>query len=287
MTSAILTAASEKYKDSLYSLIGSLNCNWIDHPKIIVYDLGLSSETISILNLNGIVVREIPPFCSHWRKHYTWKLWCLHNSDYDLTIWMDAGLCILDSLDDVIQIIEEQSYFIVPHYQFLDYEATIQACIACGLNPSFRYGKGTITTAFIGFKKNSPLTQIIKEAYYISLDEANIKVDNKRQRPEQSLIGLLIYKYIPNPKLVDGIKFLGWSSPRMVNDQKVWQQRRSILKEDVKIYRKNLGFNGEKHLPKDPKIDINVLRKLWNKFFTLSKSSVKKFFVNERIDGIR
>lgn len=287
MNSAIITAASNKYEDSLFSLIGSLNCNWPSHPPIIVYDLGLTHKAVSLLNENLIEVRKIPPFCKHWRQHYTWKLWCLKNSEFDITLWMDAGLCVLEPLDEIISIIVKQKYFLVPHYQFLDYEATPQMCIACGVDQSFRYGKGTITTAFLGFSKKSDFYKVIKEAFELSLIEKNIKVDNNKQRPEQSLIAILIYKYFPNPVLADGIKYLGWKSPKMISGQKIWQQRRNILNEDIKFYKEKISEKGISHLPKDPSKDINILRRFVNK----SKSSIKTLFknllVNETLDGIR
>lgn len=287
MTTGIITAASEKYSNSLFSLIGSLNCNWPDHPPIMVYDLGLDDITIEILREAGVEVRTIPEFCSHWRLHYTWKLWCFNHSEFDIIIWMDAGLCALQPLNEVIDIIKRQSYFCVPHYQFLDYEATEQACYACGVDPSFRFGKGTITTAFIGFRKDSLFGRMVEEAYHIGLNENNIKVYNSRQRPEQSIIAILTYKYFPNPELVDGIKFLGWKSPRMVSDQKVWQQRRQILKEDVIFFRKHLKGQAQRHMPKDPVRDINLVRRLYRKSVGNLKTFVKGMIKKENINGVR
>ena len=45
----IVTAASPSYEASALALIGSLNCNWPGHPPVVVYDLGMTDDTLSRL----------------------------------------------------------------------------------------------------------------------------------------------------------------------------------------------------------------------------------------------
>ncbi|MNS69049.1 hypothetical protein D3C72_1023540 [compost metagenome] len=286
MNIGIITAASEKYANSLFSLIGSLNCNWANHPPIVVYDLGLSPQTLAILKKARIEVRSIPAFCSHWRAHYTWKLWCMTYSEFDLVIWMDAGLCVLDNLDEVIEITKNRSYFLVPNYQFLDYEASEQTCNACGVPHVFRIGKGTLAGGFIGFLQNSEFGKLMRNAFEIALTEDNIKAHNNRHKNDQSIISLLAYKQFPNPVLEDGLKYLGWSSPKMVENQKVWVQRRNILKKDIKIYKSNLAQIGNKHIPKDPS-DLTLFEKIYKKSIIKAKSVGKKLLRRDIKNGIK
>ena len=76
----IITAASGAYGPSLLALLGSLNLNWPNHPPVRVYDIGLNDGTLQVLAENQIEVIKVPPFCPHWRKHFTWKIWCLNNA---------------------------------------------------------------------------------------------------------------------------------------------------------------------------------------------------------------
>ena len=130
----IITTASEKYTDSLFALIGSLNCNWPNHPRIVVYDIGLEEESLKFLNNAKIEVRKVPVFCEHWRQHYTWKIWCINDIETENVIYVDAGTCILDNLDEIIDEINVRGYFIIPNYQFLDWEASKEACEGCGVD---------------------------------------------------------------------------------------------------------------------------------------------------------
>ncbi len=75
---------------------------------------------MKILSNANIEVRLVPPFCEHWRKHYTWKIWCINNIEVENVIWLDAGICVLDKLDMIINVqLIENGYFLVPNYQFL------------------------------------------------------------------------------------------------------------------------------------------------------------------------
>ncbi|HEX2848000.1 MAG TPA: hypothetical protein VHN59_15745 [Chitinophagaceae bacterium] len=288
MNVGIITAASEKYANSLYTLLGSLKGNWPDHPPVVVYDLGLEESTLSYLSKCGVTVKDIPAFCKHWKAHYTWKVWCMNNAEFDVIIWMDAGMCILEPLDEIINIIKKRSYFLVPNYQFLDYEVSAAACEACGVPYSFRIGKGTIAGTFIGFLKNGLFGKIIAEVMEIALVEKNIMAYAPKHKHDQSIISTLTYKYFPNPELEDGLIYLGWKSPRMVSGQKVWLQRRQVLKEDIRIYKRNLESDvARRYIPKDPHKDINVVRRV----FRISKFRLKvmasKMLKKQRTDGIR
>jgi hypothetical protein len=58
----IITAASEGYAISLFALIGSLNCNWPEHPPVLVYDLGLNRESLEKLHEHQVPVKQVPSF---------------------------------------------------------------------------------------------------------------------------------------------------------------------------------------------------------------------------------
>jgi hypothetical protein len=232
----IITAASEGYSESLFAMIGSINANWDKHPPIVVYDIGLSDKSLAVLKKSDIVVKKVIPFCDHWRDHYTWKLWCLNDIDAEYIIWMDAGLCVLDDLNEIINEVNLYGYFIVPNYQFLDWEASEKACNGCGLDFSFRIGKPSISANIFGIKKNGIFMNIIKTALELGQNLEIIKAYNSQNRHDQAILSLLFHKNIPNLKFNDGKIYSGWISPNMVLGQKVWAHRRSMKQKDLKVF---------------------------------------------------
>jgi hypothetical protein len=127
----IITAASENFAPSLLALLGSLNLNWPDHPSVRVYDIGLGDDTLRVLDDNAIEVVKVPAFCPHWRKHFTWKIWCWNDAPAREILWMDSGLVVLKPLDDVFYAIDNLGYFVVPTYHPLTLcIALTEVCIA-------------------------------------------------------------------------------------------------------------------------------------------------------------
>jgi hypothetical protein len=236
----IVTAASESYSESLFALIGSIYANWENHPPIVVYDIGLSKKSLSFLINNHIEVKKVIPFCDHWRDHYTWKLWCLNDANSENIIWIDAGLCVLDNLDDIISEININGYFVVPNFQFLDWEASEMSCLGCDLEYTFRISKPSIGAGLMGFKKVGLFNEIIKNALEIGKIEKYIKQYDKKNRYEQAILSLLLYKNIDGLKLNDAGVYLGWKSPYMVKGQKIWVHRRSLNKNNYKEFIKRL-----------------------------------------------
>ncbi len=263
----IITAASESYSESLFALIGSIYANWDNHPPIIVYDIGLSNKSLSFLVSNNIEVKKVEPFCSHWNKHYTWKLWCLNDSDAENIIWMDAGLCVLDNLNFIVEEINSKGYFVVPNFQFLDWEASEMACIGCDLDYSFRIGRPSISANIFGVKNRGRQNVILCSALNIAQNEDFIRSYDKHNRHDQAILSLLFYKHIPNILFNDGKVFAGWVSPNMVVGQKVWAHRRQINEIDTKefIYRINKKVEG-KYVPKNKKSLIKKFKYIFSEY---------------------
>jgi hypothetical protein len=288
LKTTIITAASEKYADSLFALIGSLNCNWPNHPTIVVYDIGLGQESLSFLFHANIEVRKVPPFCEHWRKHYTWKIWCLNDIETENVIWIDSGICVLDDLNEIIDEINLRGYFLVPNYQFLDWEASEDTCKGCGVEYSFRIGKGTIAATMMGFKKKGEIKSLLQEAMDVAKVEKNIVATDVKHKHDQAIFSILIYKHLLTPILHDGFIYLGWQSPRMVESQKVWVHRRGMLRKDMLEYKKRIMKPGAMYQPKDPNKDTNILQKLKIQTLRRAKLIGKRILaLNKPTEGIR
>lgn len=283
----IVTAASEAYGPSLLSLLGSLNLNWPFHPPVLVYDIGLDASTLSELESNRISVKRVPPFCPHWRKHYTWKLWCLNDAPAQDILWLDAGLVVLCPLDEVFEAIRCQGYFVVTNYELLDWEASEAACKGCGLSPEFRHGKLTLPACILGFRKTDQIQEILREALSVGQTEQNIAATAPTHRWEQAIISLLMYKHLGNVVISDGIVYAGWPSPHQTPGQKVWLHRCTLRKHDQTHFSNHILRAGAPYLPKYSWVDE------LSQFRSRILQSVKRvvrwclFMPKKTFDGIR
>jgi hypothetical protein len=245
----IITASSESYAQSLLALIGSLNCNWPEHPPILVYNIGLSDNNLEILSANQIPVRQVPPFCPHWRKHYTWKLWCWQDAPADHVLWMDAGMSILAPLNEVFRAIETFGYFAVPTEAALVDHCHEHACQGCKVSADFRQGKALLGANFVGMDKTGPMRELIKKAFHIALDEKCIASTATVFNTDQAIYNLLMYKYFGDLLLANFSTYSGWYSPRQIAGQKVWVHRRAIQPDDSAYFAKYLSSPGPAHIP--------------------------------------
>jgi len=287
----IITAASNAFGTSLLALLGSLNLNWPGHPHIRVYDIGLDNNTLGMLDTNNVEVIKVPEFCTHWRKHFTWKIWCWNDAPAREILWMDAGLVVLKPLDDVFNAIDNMGYFVVPTYHSLVENASEAACRGCGVDPGIREGKMTLAGTFIGFRKEGQILQILEEALAVALTEENIVSKEKMHRHDQAIISLLLYKHLGKVVMADGMVYCGWLAPDQVVDQKVWVHRRTILPEDQVHFASRITSPGAAYLPKNPR-ENRRLRDLWKKVFGPPERYIRRlirgqFGEEAPYDGVR
>jgi hypothetical protein len=228
----IITAASESYRPQLLSFLGSLRCNWPNHPPVTVYDMGLREGTDQLLRQAGFNVRLIPPFVPHWRKHYTWKLWCMNDASAERILWLDAGCCVLRPVPEIFDIIDQQGYFALPNYRPLDIEASEEACEGCGVRPDFRVGKVSLTAAVFGFRCGSVAQQVVKECLKVAQTERYIKASKPWHRWEQAILSLLMYRNISPLILCDGTLYFYEDLAAEFTTHSIWAARRSMHYED-------------------------------------------------------
>ncbi len=243
----IVTAASAAFGPSLLALLGSIAVNWPTHPPMLVYDIGLDDQTRAALAAHHVAVRVVPPFCPHWRDHFTWKIWCLNDAPARRVIWMDAGIAVLQPLDEIVSALRTQGYFFVPNHHLLDWEASEQTCAGCGVPPAFREGKATLAGTFMGWDTAGPLAGVLEDALAVAQVEAHIAATDAGHRHDQALLSLLVYKHHGQPLLADSGVYLGALSPQQVHGQKVWVHRRAILPADVKHLAARISTGGRPH----------------------------------------
>jgi hypothetical protein len=256
----IITAASAVYGTRLLAWLGGLSANWPSHPKVLVYDLGLSSDTRAELVRNGVEFKSVPAFCPHWRLHFTWKPWCWHDAPADHVLWLDAGTFVLDSLDEVFEAVERLGYFATPNYQWLSKEASEAACRGCGVPHSFTQGRPTIAANVFGFDKAEKMRGLISEALGVAMVEDYIKATEPRHRHDQAIVSLLLHKQFDPVFLFDHRIYGSMLSPREVPGQKIWAHRRRIRPEDLDQLRSRIGKKGPRFVPQEPSRHERIIR---------------------------
>lgn len=248
----LITAASAEFGPSVLALLGSLTLNWPEHPPVLVYDLGMDDFTKARLVDIGVPVRQVPPFCPHWRQHFTWKIWCTNDAPARDFLWIDAGIVVLQPLDELFQAIENMGYFLVPNYELLDYEASPAACKACGVAYDFRLGKATLAGGLLGFRKEGETAALLQEALSVALDKAAIAAATVSHRHDQAILSLLMYRYFGKAVMGDGQVYLGGLSPQQVPGQKLWVHRRAILAHDQEHFASHIALSGNPYQPSQP-----------------------------------
>lgn len=246
----IITAASESYRPQLFSLLGSLRCNWPNHPPVMVYDMGLREGTGQLLRQAGFDVRIIPPFVPHWRKHYTWKPWCMNDAPAERVLWMDAGCCVLRPFPEVFDIIEKQGYFALPNYRPLEIEASEEACEGCGVPQEFRVGKISLAATLFGFLRGSSSERVVQECLKVASTERYIKATRPSHRHDQAILSLLMYRDVSPLILCDGTIYLYEDLRAKFTTHSIWAVRRFMHYKDKQFFASCLLGPASPHLPR-------------------------------------
>lgn len=250
----IITAASDAFGNALLSMLGSVNVNWPQHPRVVVYDLGLPDHVLKTLSENQIEVRKVPPFCPHWRKHYTWKLWCWNDAPADQVLWLDAGIVILQPVEETFQSIERIGYFVICNHHGLEEEASEKACEGCGVSPEFRRGRPTFPANVFGYDKSGRPGEVVAEALKIGTVEEYIKAYSPSHRHDQAIASLLWHKYFSPIAVHDRLFYAGNLSPTQTPGQRIWNCHRSMHPDDRDYFIAHIRKPGATRFPRpEPK----------------------------------
>jgi len=205
----------------------------------------------------GYEVRAVEPFCPHWRKHFTWKVWCWNDAPATRVLWLDAGVAVLRPLDEVFLAIRAQGYFVVPTYYLLSENASADVCRGCGVRPEFRQGRLTFAGGIIGFdRSHDRIGPLLREALALAGEEENLRATEPGHRHDQALISLLLHKHCGHVVCSDGLVYAGWTSPRQVPGQKIWVHRGSMRPHDHEHFVRHLASRGAPLLPSDPAVVV-------------------------------
>lgn len=248
----IVTAASAECGLSLLALLGSITLNWPSHPPVLVYDVGLDSDTLATLERHRIQVRKVPAFCSRWRDYYIWKLWCLHDAPSLDILWLDAGVILLDALDEVFGAIAAHGYFVTTNGDWLETEASEGLCHGCAVAPAFRAGKVMLSATVIGFRKMEKVQEMLDEALSAAMDERHVAPVPMSRRSDHAILSLLVYKHLGQVVVADSAVYLGRLSPVQEPQQKVWVHRNKLLLSDAEYLSSRISTPVAPYRPASP-----------------------------------
>lgn len=249
----IITGASKAYQASLLALLGSLTLNWHNHPPVLVYDLGMEQATLELLYEQGIAVKPVPPFCPHWRKHFTWKIWAWNDAPAREVLWFDAGIAVLQPLDEIFESIAARGYFVAyaARTRLTDFVSDAM-CRGCGVPRGQTLDKPVIAGGVVGFRKEGIVQTILQEALAVALVEVQIRATAPLHRHDQAILSLLFLKYIESIEFSDLPLYTTARAPRGKPPSKLWVHRRTMSAWDQRYFAAHLSKPGAPYLPHQP-----------------------------------
>ena len=182
----IVTGSNSLYFGALINLLGSIFLRYPDVDAILVYDLGMSSIERTILKgIRKILLKQVPEFCPHYLEiqHFAWKTAAICDalSYGNSVLWLDAGVEVQSSLEDLFLSIENDGYMF---------------CVTPMDHPGFRIG-------YLSHQKSLELLDADNEFVKNSL-MVHAGVMGYLRDHSASKLAFTAMKYAANPEIIKG-----------------------------------------------------------------------------------
>lgn len=200
----IVTGADSRYFGSLTSLLGSILEKFASIELILVYDLGLSSIERRILSrVRKVLIREVPPFCPHYRDlhGFAWKTAAVCDAlEYgEAILWLDAGIEIQRALDDLFETIEHDGYLftVTPLDQenckigTLSHQRSLELL---GADTEFFRNSLMVNAGVMGYLRNHLASALAYEAMHYAANPEIILGPRYSHRHDQTIYSILRVK---------------------------------------------------------------------------------------------
>ena len=241
----ITTASCRFFAPYLLNMLSSLHQNFPTHPKIYVYDLGMTHIQLQELRgINWVTVKNTPAFAPHWYYCWSWKpwIWTLPRERYILHL--DSGLVVLRSLELWFLSIQKHGYISFAQGQKLQDITPPDVLEKVGLKPKEIEGQEVFAAGVFGFDRQSHFgkavqrtAQLAKEGWALGWSPREIHRAKSQYdrivrncptfRHDQTLLNLEMRRNTPYPIDVrKEKKYLGVGSPKSYPRQFVWHSRR-------------------------------------------------------------
>ena len=243
----LISTSDKKYFHKLICLIASIKDKFPDHPKIYIYDLGLTKfQIMELEGIKNLVVKKIPSFVNFFNLCFTWKPYTFLDTKEEITLHIDAGALALRDFKNIFLSINKNGYFVAGQDQLYkditpeDYLNFADIDINTFLNSNNFAG------GFIGYKKNTPIHSAIiksleyaKNGYFLGysksemhrakFDKEKIVRNCKVFRHDQTLFGLFFFECLNNKvNIRQQLKYIGHVSNTERPNQVFWMYRNRL-----------------------------------------------------------
>jgi len=212
----------------------------------------MGAETLAVLERANIEVRKVPEFCPHWRKYFTWKIWCCCNAPCETYLWIDAGICVLQPFPEAFVMADALGYFIQPNTLSLDVGVCQPLREHFGLTPEQLRGMLGINAGIHGMNK-SKARALLDEAMDLCMHQAYMADQKPKDLFDQDLLSVLLYKHFSPLVFADRELYdEDHKGPHAHQGQRVWHHRRAMQPEDLDYFARNVSQPGAPHIPQTP-----------------------------------
>jgi hypothetical protein len=247
MTTIFASAADATYGYQLVNLLASVYANSPVFDALVVHDLGLTVHQRGLIDsLQGVEVREVPPFSPHWAQGFTWKPWIWTHLDADLFFYLDAGATVLRSLEPALDQAADSGFFLVSQGGRLDDIVPSDYFVRYELDPALG-GRPYAAAGIIGLRTSGRFWDEVVQPTYrdclaglnlgfsaddgrrnagLAFEEAPTIRDCRQFRWDQTILNIHLAKRFPDATLAYFDEYAGVRSPREHPAQVIWAHRR-------------------------------------------------------------
>jgi len=200
----IVTGANSLYFGSLINLLGSVFLRFPDIDAILVYDLGMSLLERTILRgIKKVVLKQVPEFCPHYLEieHFAWKTAAIWDalSFGNAVLWLDAGVEIQSSLEDIFLTIESDGYMFcvtpVDHPSFIIGNLSHQKSLELlGADDEIVRNSMMVNAGVMGYLRGHSASKLAFAAMKYAANPEIVKGPRNTHRHDQTIYSVLRVK---------------------------------------------------------------------------------------------
>lgn|GEM_PF-1045380 len=164
---AIITASCRTFAPYLLNMLYSLHWNFPNHPKVYVFDLGMTSFQLKELENNSYIqVEPVPSYMltPFWKGCYSWKHYAQYLPSERYKLYLDAGSVVLRPLYLWFLSIKKWGYFSISQGQELSDITPAEYYVKLGLNHNEMADKEVFAAGIFGFDNSSFAANAVKES---------------------------------------------------------------------------------------------------------------------------
>ena len=243
---ALVTAADKKYAPYLFNTLMSIHSKFLDHPRVYVFDLGMTWIQKKELSATPWVkLLPIENFIPHWKKNWSWKPYILTQIKERYVLYFDsANIVLYRPLELWYLSIKKHGYFVVSNSQALNDITPSNYWELFARDSVEDSHKATFGAGLVGFDSTGKAGAAIKKTLDFTLlgynlgrssQEKNRIYDNSVKhdcscfRADQTLLNLAFRQYCGNNLIIrDELRYCGLGGASDHPNQYLWYSRKHM-----------------------------------------------------------